>query len=93
MAGGFECVGFCEIDKFAAAAYKAMYNTEGEDFYSDITKINTEDLKDFDLLVGGFPCQPYPEKMNIPKLTKKMPKQSILPIKLRDNIYALLIKY
>ena len=58
-AGGFECIGFCEIDKFAAAAYKAMYNTEGEDRYSDITKINTENLKDFDLLVGGFPCQPF----------------------------------
>ncbi|MBD5128952.1 MAG: DNA (cytosine-5-)-methyltransferase [Ruminococcaceae bacterium] len=58
-AGGFECVGFCEIDKYAAAAYKAMYDTKGEDFYGDITKINTENLKDFDLLVGGFPCQPF----------------------------------
>ena len=59
QAGGFECIGSCEIDKFAAAAYKALYNTEGEDFYSDITQINTENLKDFDLLVGGFPCQPF----------------------------------
>lgn len=59
MAGGFECVAYCEIDKYAAAAYKAMYNTKGEDFYSDITKINTENLADFDLLVGGFPCQPF----------------------------------
>lgn len=59
MAGGFECVASCEIDKYAAAAYKALYNTEGEDFYSDITKINTENLADFDLLVGGFPCQPF----------------------------------
>ena len=52
-------MGFCEIDRYAAAAYKALYNTKGEDFYSDITKINTENLKDFDLLVGGFTCQPF----------------------------------
>lgn len=37
QAGGFECVGFCEIDKYAAAAYKAMYNTENKVYYSDVT--------------------------------------------------------
>lgn len=58
-AGGFECVGYCEIDKYAVSAYRAMYDTEGEDFYSDITKIDTGSLRDFDLLVGGFPCQPF----------------------------------
>lgn len=25
---GHECVGFCEIDKFARASYKAIHNTE-----------------------------------------------------------------
>ena len=30
QAGGFECVGFCEIDHHASAAYKAIYNTEKE---------------------------------------------------------------
>ena len=58
-AGGFECVAFCEIDKYAAAAYKAMYNTDGEVYYNDITKINTSEMPDFDLLTGGFPCQSY----------------------------------
>lgn len=52
-------MGYCEIDKYAAAAYRAMYDTEGEDFYSDVTKIDTGSLRDFDLLVGGFPCQPF----------------------------------
>lgn len=59
QAGGFECVGFCEIDKNAAAAYKAMYDTEKEAYYSDITTIDTAGMPDFDLLTGGFPCQSY----------------------------------
>lgn len=59
QAGGFKCVGFCEIDHHASAAYKAIYNTEKEAYYSDITKIDTAGMPDFDLLVGGLPCQPY----------------------------------
>lgn len=27
---GHKCVGFCEFDKYARTAYKAMYDTEGE---------------------------------------------------------------
>ncbi|MBD5112429.1 MAG: DNA (cytosine-5-)-methyltransferase [Ruminococcaceae bacterium] len=59
QAGGFECIGFCEIDKHAAAAYRAMYDTEGEIFYDDITRIDTARMPDFDLFVGGFPCQAF----------------------------------
>ena len=33
QAGGFECVGFCEIDTKAAAAYRAMYDTEKEVYH------------------------------------------------------------
>lgn len=40
-------------------AYKAIYNTEKEAYYSDITTIDTAGMPDFDLLVGGLPCQPY----------------------------------
>lgn len=29
-AAGHECVGFCEIDKFARASYKAIHDTKGE---------------------------------------------------------------
>ena len=59
QAGGFECVGFCEIDHHASAAYKAIYNTEKEVYYNDISRIDTAGMPDFDLLVGGLPCQPY----------------------------------
>lgn len=59
QAGGFECVGFCEIDKYASAAYKAMYNTKKEVYYDDVARIDTREMPDFDLLTGGFPCQSY----------------------------------
>ena len=36
--GGFECVGYCEIDKFAKQAYEALYDTSKEVYYDDATK-------------------------------------------------------
>ncbi len=67
-AGGFQCVGHCEIDKYADTSYRAIHDIrEEEKYYPDATKIDPSDLPDFDLLCGGFPCQSYPEKMDIPK--------------------------
>lgn len=57
--GGFECVGYCEIDKYAKQAYEAMYDTGGEVYFDDATKIIPEQLPDFDLITGGFPCQSF----------------------------------
>jgi DNA (cytosine-5)-methyltransferase 1 len=57
--GGFECVGYCEIDKYARQAYEAMYDTRGELFFEDATKIVPEQLPDIDLICGGFPCQSF----------------------------------
>lgn len=57
--GSFECVGYCEIDEYARRAYEAMYNTKGEMYFEDATKINPDDLPDVDLITGGFPCQSF----------------------------------
>lgn len=57
--GGFECVGYCEIDKYANQAYEAMYDTGGELYFDDARKIVPEQLPDFDLITGGFPCQSF----------------------------------
>lgn len=57
--GGFECVGWCEIDRFAQKAYRTLYDTKGEIFYEDITKIDYGSMPDFDLLVGGPCCQSF----------------------------------
>ena len=56
---GHECVGFCEIDKYAVKSYRAMHNTEGEWYASDITAVNVSELPDFDIITGGFPCQAF----------------------------------
>lgn len=37
---GHECVGFCEIDKFARKSYKAIHNTEGENKCKNSLKVS-----------------------------------------------------
>lgn len=60
---GHECVGFCEIDKFARKSYKAIHNTEGEREYHDITAVSDEEWRELrgtvDVICGGFPCQAF----------------------------------
>ena len=58
-AGGFTCTGHCEIDKFAEKSYRALFDTEGEWFCSDIRKTDPDEIPEFDLLCAGFPCQPF----------------------------------
>ncbi len=88
QAGGFECIGYCEIDRYAAAAYRAMYDTEGEVYYDDVSRIDTAEMPDFDLLTGGFPCQSYPEKKNIPKNRNKWHGKGKRFREIRDNILS-----
>ena len=54
---GHKCVGFCEFDKYARTAYKAMYDTEGEWESRDVRTVRTYDIPDADLWCFGFPCQ------------------------------------
>lgn len=58
-AGGFQCVGYCEIDKYAKKAYETLYDTENEVYYDDARKIDPNELPDLDLICGGFPCQSF----------------------------------
>ena len=59
---GHECIGFCEIDKFARASYKAIHDTKGEIELHDITAVSDESIRGFgsvDVICGGFPCQAF----------------------------------
>lgn len=51
------CVGFSEIDKYASQLLSIKWPDITN--YGDATKLNPEQLPDFDLLVGGFPCQSF----------------------------------
>ena len=59
-AGGFQCVGHCEIDKYADASYRAIHDIRKEEcYYPDAREIDPASMPDFDLLCGGFPCQAF----------------------------------
>ena len=50
-------VGYSEIDKYAIQIFESKY--KGIKNYGSATDIDETKLPDFDLLVGGFPCQAF----------------------------------
>ena len=62
---GAECVFASEWDEPARKTYELNYQKispklfSSGNFVGDITKVNKADIPDFDILCGGFPCQPF----------------------------------
>ena len=54
--GGFECVGYSEIDKRAIQIYEKHFKHQN---FGNADTINARLIPDFELLVGGFPCQSF----------------------------------
>jgi len=57
QAGG-TCVFTSEWDSYAQKTYNANYPSN-EIIHGDITKVNAADIPDHDVLLAGFPCQPF----------------------------------
>lgn len=63
-AGG-ECVFASEWDDHARKTYEVNYKKISPEvfkknkFVGDITKVNPKDIPNFDIICGGFPCQPF----------------------------------
>jgi DNA (cytosine-5)-methyltransferase 1 len=53
---GGKCVFASEIDTEAKRAYKENYKLEPQ---GDITQISASEIPDHDILLAGFPCQPF----------------------------------
>lgn len=65
---GAKCVFISEWDDAARKTYERNFKkispelfkkSSSELFAGDITKVNASDIPDFDILTGGFPCQPF----------------------------------
>lgn len=57
-AAGGTCVFTSEWDKFACQTYRANHS-DNHEIVGDITKVKPDEIPDHDVLVGGFPCQPF----------------------------------
>ena len=62
---GARCVFASEWDEFARRTYELNFRKLSPElfekglFAGDITKVNATQIPDFDILTGGFPCQPF----------------------------------
>lgn len=55
---GGECVFTCEYDRFCQQTYLANFGSR-HPLVGDIRHVHEDDVPDHDVLVGGFPCQPF----------------------------------
>src|SRR5690625_126855 len=55
---GGKCVFTSEWNKYCRQTYSTNFETD-HDIAGDITKIDEEDIPEHDVLLAGFPCQPF----------------------------------
>ncbi|WP_374339207.1 DNA (cytosine-5-)-methyltransferase [Leeia sp.] len=56
---GGECVFTSEWDSYAQKTYAANYRHDLHPLNGDITKVSASEIPEHDVLLAGFPCQPF----------------------------------
>lgn len=56
---GGKCAFACEVDKSARETYKTNHKISDDIFAEDITKVESNNVPNHDVLCAGFPCQPF----------------------------------
>jgi DNA (cytosine-5)-methyltransferase 1 len=56
---GGKCVFTCEWDKHSQQTYRANYPDDNHEIFADIRQLREQDVPTHDVLLAGFPCQPF----------------------------------
>ena len=56
---GGRCIFTSEWDKYSQKTYRANFPDDDHEITGDITKIDAADIPAHDVLLAGFPCQPF----------------------------------
>ena len=61
---GFEaingkCVFTCEWDRYSQQTYRANFPSDSHEIAGDICEVREADIPAHDVLLAGFPCQPF----------------------------------
>lgn len=85
---GGHCVATCEWNKYARETYAANFPIGSHPFYEDICEVTKDDvlireMPDHDILVAGFPCQPFSiagvsKKNALGKLASVAPSKDVI---------------
>jgi DNA (cytosine-5)-methyltransferase 1 len=56
---GGTCVFTCEWDRYCQQTYRANFPDDEHEIAGDIRQVEESDIPEHDLLLAGFPCQPF----------------------------------
>lgn len=54
-----ECIFTCEWDRYSQQTYRANFPSDAHDISGDICDVREADIPAHDVLLAGFPCQPF----------------------------------
>jgi len=56
---GGKCVFTCEWDRYSQQTYQANFPDDEHEIAGDIREVKSADIPEHDVLLAGFPCQPF----------------------------------